>query len=313
MSRASVAAASRLTLATSRADAAARNCATPASAVRGFEGFIQAMSRGAQLRWVLIGLLGLAGLALSGCETDMAGAAAYVGGIGGPSAAAPSAQPVQLFIASTRKGEHGAAAQVLSGDGVHYAFDILTIPPGHRVGSLEEPMFGAANAREHIVLSEERNLDGDEFRSELASHISGRIGANRDVLVFVHGFNTPFDEARERAAQIVADSRFGGVAVLFTWPTKHELFGYVSDKDNATASRDALQSLLQTSPPRPASARCMCSPTRWAAGWRWRRCGRRRSRAIATSRDTSARSCSPPPTSTWTSSPRRWLACAQPR
>ncbi len=245
MSRASVAAPSRLTLATSRADAPARNCATPASAVRGFEGFIQAMSRGAQLRWVLIGLLGLAGLALSGCETDMAGAAAYVGGIGGPSAAAPSAQPVQLFIASTRKGEHGAAAQVLSGDGVHYAFDILTIPPGHRVGSLEEPMFGAANAREHIVLSEERNLDGDEFRSELASHISGRIGANRDVLVFVHGFNTPFDEARERAAQIVADSRFGGVAVLFTWPTKHELFGYVSDKDNATASRDALQSLLQ--------------------------------------------------------------------
>ena len=65
------------------------------------------------------------------------------------------------------------------------------------------------------------------------------------MLVFVHGFNTPFDEARDRAAQIVADSRFGGVAVLFTWPTKHELFGYVSDKDNATASRDALQSLLQ--------------------------------------------------------------------
>ena len=52
-------------------------------------------------------------------------------------------------------------------------------------------------------------------------------------------------EARDRAAQIVADSRFGGVAVLFTWPTKHELFGYVSDKDSAMASRDALQGLLQ--------------------------------------------------------------------
>lgn len=201
--------------------------------------------RDAQLRLAILGLLGLTGLGLSGCETDLAGAAAYVGGIGGPSVGAPSAQPVQLFIASTRKGEHGAAAQLLSGDGVHYAFDILTIPPGHRVGSLEEPIWGAANARDDIVLSEERKLDGDEFRAELASHISGRVGANRDVLVFVHGFNTPFDEARERAAQIVADSRFGGVAVLFTWPTKHELFGYVSDKDNATASRDALQSLLQ--------------------------------------------------------------------
>ena len=91
----------------------------------------------------------------------------------------------------------------------------------------------------------ERELDGDEFRAELASHVSGRIGVNRDVLVFVHGFNTSFEEARDRAAQITADSRFGGVAVLFTWPTKHELFGYVSDKDSATASRDALQDLLQ--------------------------------------------------------------------
>ena len=152
---------------------------------------------------------------------------------------------MQLFIASTRKGEHGAAAQTLSGDGVHYALDILTIPPGHRAGSVEEPMWGAANARDHIVLAEERTLDADEFANELASHVSGRIGVNRDVMIFVHGFNTPLDEARERAAQIVADSRFGGVALLFTWPTKQDLLGYVSDKDNAMASRDAMQSVLQ--------------------------------------------------------------------
>ena len=195
--------------------------------------------RGAPIALVFLGLVGLAGLSLSGCETDLAGA------FGGPAVAAPTARPVQVFVASTRKGEHGAAAQTLSADGVHYALDILTIPPGHHAGSIEQPMFGAANARDHIVLAQERMLEPDEFRSELASHVSGRIGVNRDVLVFVHGFNTPFDEARDRTAQIVADSRFGGVAVLFTWPTKHELFGYVSDKDNATASRDALQSLLQ--------------------------------------------------------------------
>jgi esterase/lipase superfamily enzyme len=185
-------------------------------------------------------------LALAGCvETDVEGAANYVGSFGAsPAVAATSARPVQLFVASTRKGETGAAAQTLSGDGAHFALDIMTIPPGHHAGSIEEPMWGAANARNHIVLAEERELDSDEFHAELASHLSGRIGVNRDVLVFVHGFNTSLDEARERAAQIIADSRFGGVGVLFTWPTKQQLFGYVSDKDNATASRDALQSLL---------------------------------------------------------------------
>ena len=112
------------------------------------------------------------------------------------------------------------------------------------VGSIEAPLWGNANGKNDIVLASERELDGDEFRAEVASHVSGRIGVNRDILVFVHGFNTSFDEARSRATQIVADAHFGGVAVLFTWPTRSELFGYVSDKDSATASRDALQALL---------------------------------------------------------------------
>ena len=188
----------------------------------------------------LLGLaaIGLAGFALCGCSTDLMGP-------GGPTIGAPRPRPVQLFVVSTRQGESGAAAQRLAADGPHYALDILTIPPGHRPGAVEEPMWGAANAQDHIVVADERPLDGDEFRAELASHLSGRVGVNRDVLVYVHGFNTSFAEARQRAAQIVADSRFGGVAVLFTWPTKHEIFGYVSDKDSAMASRDALQVLLQ--------------------------------------------------------------------
>ena len=121
----------------------------------------------------------------------------------------------------------------------------MTIPPGHRAGSIEAPLWGQANGKNDVVLAGERELDADEFRAELASHVSGRIGVNRDILVFVHGFNTSFDEARSRAAQIVADSRFGGVRSCSPGPSRSELFGYVSDKDSATASRDALQALLR--------------------------------------------------------------------
>ena len=207
------------------------------AAFSGAKGFFGVIGR--------FGVIATCALSLAGC-IETAGMAEYVGSIGGGSGAtAPSTRPVQLFVASTRRGDSGAAAQEASTDGTHFALDIMTIPPGHRAGSIEEPMWGAANARDHIVAAEERQLDADEFQAELASHISGRIGVNRDVLVFVHGFNTSFDEARERAAQIVADSRFGGVAVLFTWPTRQDLFGYVSDKDSATASRDGLQGLLQ--------------------------------------------------------------------
>ena len=150
---------------------------------------------------------------------------------------------MQVFIASTRKGETGEAARQQAPE-AHYALATMTVPPGHRAGSIEEPLWGRPNGRNDIALAGERELDDDEFRAELASHISGRVGVNRDVLVFVHGFNTSFDEARLRATQIAADMHFGGVMVLFTWPSKSDLFGYVSDKDSATASRDALQGLL---------------------------------------------------------------------
>jgi esterase/lipase superfamily enzyme len=156
---------------------------------------------------------------------------------------APKPRPVQVFIASTRKRESGAAAREQAPE-AHFALATMTIPPGHRVGSIEAPLWGKANGNNDIVLAGERELDGDEFRAELASHVSGRIGVNRDILVFVHGFNTSFDDALSRATQIVADAHFGGVAVLFTWPSRSEFFGYVSDKDSATASRDALQALL---------------------------------------------------------------------
>jgi esterase/lipase superfamily enzyme len=187
-----------------------------------------------------------AALGVSGCVgPDMSEIGDY-GAALSPFATASVPQkprPVQIFVASTRKGESGAAARQQAPE-AHFALATMTIPPGHRPGSIEAPIWGQANGKNDIMVAGERELDGDEFRAELAFHLSGRIGVNRDILVFVHGFNTSFDEARSRAAQIVADTHFGGVAVLFTWPSKSDLFGYVSDKESATASRDALQALL---------------------------------------------------------------------
>ena len=185
---------------------------------------------------------------LGGCvESTLDGAADYVGSVGGLIDHKPDPKPrvVQIFIASTRKGESGAAAQQLAHGGMRYALTTLTFPPGHKPGAIERPMWGAGDPQRDIMVAGRRELDPDEFKAEFASHISGRIGVNRDVLIFVHGFNTPFADARWRAAQIVADSHFGGVPILFTWPSRGGLLSYASDKDSAMASRDELQALLE--------------------------------------------------------------------
>jgi esterase/lipase superfamily enzyme len=158
------------------------------------------------------------------------------------------ANQVIIFVASTRKsdgkGDNGAAKE-LSSDGAHYSLQMISVPPQHRPGEIERPGFGGADPEKHFVALSHRSLEDESFGNELAVNISGRIGSNRDVLLYVHGFNTSYDEARFRLAQIATDGHFGGVPVLFTWPSSNNLLDYGAAKETAAASRDALAKLLR--------------------------------------------------------------------
>ena len=164
-------------------------------------------------------------------------------GLPGPEESAAEPRSIAMFVVSTRKGEHGAASKSVEG-GARFSLQSVSVPYGHEAGKVERPAFGAEDPGKHFVVMSRRGLDETAFYSELASHISGRIGANRDILLYIHGFNVNYDEARYRLAQIAEDSRFGGVAVLYTWPAAGSLLDYEAAKENATAARDALTKLI---------------------------------------------------------------------
>jgi esterase/lipase superfamily enzyme len=154
------------------------------------------------------------------------------------------AYTAEIFVASTRKGGTHST-ELTPGGKARYSLDYISIPPDHKPGAIERPGFGGADPNHHFAVTSRSQLDEDEFREQLAAHLSGRIGVNRDVLVYVHGFNTSLDEARFRLAQLAVDTKFGGVPVLFTWPSKAALLAYGADKESATASRDAYLALLE--------------------------------------------------------------------
>jgi esterase/lipase superfamily enzyme len=183
----------------------------------------------------------LAATLLSGCVSDgmravdghMSNASSFVSGAQGE----PNRVP--LFVASTRRGE-GA-----TDDGrPHFSLTAIGVPQNHRPGAIERPSFGQADKSRHFTVLTKRNMDEDEFYGEIASHVSGRVGSSRDILLYVHGFNTSHDEARFRLAQIVADGGFSGVPTLFSWNSRGGLFNYESDKEAATVSRDALEKVV---------------------------------------------------------------------
>lgn len=185
---------------------------------------------------------------LTGCVA--AGMTAIVDGVDGVGTLVVGGQAgaprqIQIFVASTRPAE-GAATQAAPIGAPRFSLATISVPPDHAPGSIERPGLGSQDRLKHFVVAGRRPLDETAFRNEVASHISGRIGSNRDVLVFVHGFNTSFDEARFRLAQVVVDGGFNGVPVLFTWPSKGSLFGYGSDRESAMASRDALEHVIET-------------------------------------------------------------------
>ena len=179
-------------------------------------------------------------LVLSGCVTDKV--SEVTSSVGDVFAKAEPQAPrhVPIFVISTRKNKDTNELA----DQARLSLQSVTVPPGHAPGQIERASFGSDDPQRHFTISAYRGLDDSEFKDEIASHLSGRVGSNRDVLLYVHGFNTSYDEARFRLAQIVTDGRFGGVPVLFTWPAAGSLFDYEAAKESAAASRDALAQTL---------------------------------------------------------------------
>lgn len=86
----------------------------------------------------------------------------------------------------------------------------VSVPKNHPVGALDE--------------SDERSPDPHlYFRVTAFEPLNERVLLERaaaadEVIVFVHGFNVPFSEALNRAAQIKYDLKFPGQVILFSWP-----------------------------------------------------------------------------------------------
>ncbi len=158
-----------------------------------------------------------------------------------------SAGNVRIFVATTR--EPGSESILFSGErGRTSAFATIdiSVPRNHVAGELEQPSSGAPVPKDHFTVTQARRLELPVIKAEVAAAIARRAPADRDVLVFIHGYNTTFADAALRFSQIIHDSGFKGVPVLFTWPSRGELLAYPYDRESALFSRDFLEASLRS-------------------------------------------------------------------
>jgi esterase/lipase superfamily enzyme len=167
-----------------------------------------------------------------------------------PSALAPvapipaEARQVELLVSTTRR-EAADPAVLFSGErqqDTSFASLSISIPPGHVTGDIAWAQSGQPDPARHFAAAGARRLAPAAFTTSLRQRIA-RTGRSH-VLVFVHGYNTRFDEAAFRFAQIVHDSEAKVTPVLFSWASWGTLSAYPYDRVSAEIARNGLESLL---------------------------------------------------------------------
>lgn len=154
---------------------------------------------------------------------------------------------VTIYVASTR--DSAAEPEYFTGERSpkpSFAKLAITVPRAHKPGELELPdTYSSANPARHFAVSSVQIMPLPAILADVRKDVARRPAGERDVLVFVHGYNTNFADAAYRFAQIVYDSGFKGVPVLFTWPSRAELLAYPYDRESAFYSRDFLEEGLR--------------------------------------------------------------------
>jgi esterase/lipase superfamily enzyme len=156
------------------------------------------------------------------------------------------ATPVPLFVATTRARPKDPLL-MFAGErsrSLDFARVVISVPPNHVAGEIEWPRSAVGDPAQHFVTTDRSFLKDETFIDGIRKAVAARPPGERTVLLFIHGYNTMFEEAVYRLAQIVNDSGFKGVPVLFTWPSRGQVLQYPYDRESAIFSRDELEEIM---------------------------------------------------------------------
>lgn len=161
---------------------------------------------------------------------------------------------VDVLFATTRQPEKSNVRKAdiarFSGerDKLSFGQARVRIPDDHKIGRIELPggfsIFGITfyeeeqNPKKHFILRSVEQLNLQQWNARVDEK-----GAS-EAIVFIHGFNTSFEQSIFRLAQIVWDLDYHGLPVLFSWASRGKVVDYLYDRESALNDRTAFLQLL---------------------------------------------------------------------
>lgn len=142
---------------------------------------------------------------------------------------------VEVWYATDRAPGRGGSAHGERRGDMAFGIADIRLPAIHVAGTLEGPGIGSSaipvDPRWHVHLAGTRPVYRTDFAASVAKALAG--AERRELLVYIHGYNTDFDLAVRRAGQVAHDLSHEGVTLAFSWPSTSLVSGYVADLNNA--------------------------------------------------------------------------------
>ncbi len=108
----------------------------------------------------------------------------------------------------------------------------VSVPNNRNPGTIPRPSIWTLEFRpdpeKHMILNSVTPVtDRDAFFQRVSSVVAR--SQQKEVFVFIHGYNTSFEGAAIRTAQLAVDMNLDGAPILYSWPSRASLLGYQAD------------------------------------------------------------------------------------
>ena len=159
---------------------------------------------------------------------------------------------VDFLFATSRARDTSVETVAFSGQrsrALTYGQASIRIPEEHKIGEITLPsswkLFGITlseeklDEHEHFTIRALKTFTLDDWNEAI------RLRNPKSALIFVHGYNTSFEDALYRNAQIVWDLRYEGLSVLYSWASWGGTTDYLYDRESAQIGRAGFIEVLR--------------------------------------------------------------------
>lgn len=155
------------------------------------------------------------------------------------------ASKYDVFVASMRGRNADGKFNLQRSDRVSYAVASVSVPHKRKKGTITSQSNQTVVSR-HFIDHGVSDFNSSKAFANAVARDAARKSKHPEVVIFVHGFNTNFDESLFRLTQIGHDFDLPSTQVLYSWPSAFQISQYIHDLDSVLLARNGLEELIQT-------------------------------------------------------------------